>query len=111
MATLKTKWLRAIAVFSLLLGAFFVVKAMEKETKTTLAPMTVYFQPQSNDASEIQNPSNWDSEPQDVECDGFAYLCEVTFDTNTYADLDAFLLANPDKASIEENALAVSHKD
>lgn len=73
--------------------------------------MTVYFQPQSNDASDIQNPSNWESEPGDLECGGDTYLCEVTFDTNTYADLDAFLQANQDRESIEDNALAVSHKD
>ena len=108
----NNRWFASITMILFVFGVFFIVKAVEnKGETTTLAPMTVYFQPQSNDTEDIQEISNWESEPGDLDCDGRRYLCEVTFDTNTYADLNAFLGANPDKASIEENALAVSHKN
>ncbi len=113
MKTLKLKIVAGLTAIILLFGAFIVVKAMEKKVEQPAAvdPMTVYFQPQSNDPSAIQNTSNWGTSPGTLECEGSSYLCEVTFDRNTYSNLSAFLAANPNKAAIESNALSVSHKD
>lgn len=114
MATIKINWLRAgLILIVLLFGVFVVVNAMGKSESVIKAvtPMTVYFIAQSNDPSALQNTTNWNAEPNGLECDGFTYLCEVTFDTNTYPDLNAFLTASPDRSAIESNALAVSHKD
>lgn len=63
-------------MIALLFGFFVIVNVMEKREGAvkSVALMTVYFTEQSNDPSALQNISNWDDEPRDLECDGDTYV-------------------------------------
>lgn len=65
MATLHNKWLRAISLLALFIGVFFVINAFGKkeeavkEVKKAVQEQTWYYQLNSTDAGQINNPENY----------------------------------------------------
>ncbi|RZF60246.1 hypothetical protein [Sphingobacterium corticibacterium] len=82
MATLKIKWLSAASVFTILLGAFFMVKAMDKEpikkvtTSKKLVTQTWKFIGEEDD--DPLNASFYELDAADDPCPGLPEtVCKI----------------------------------
>lgn len=88
MITIKNTRLLVVTLFALFVGAFFVVKAMSKSeykkseitnSQNQLTEMTWYYQLNSTNPADINNPANYalTKPDEDVTCGSGAIVCEI----------------------------------
>lgn len=90
MARSINKRLRIASLFALLVGAFFAVNAMDnkddnKSSNGKLAPQIYYYQLNSTNASDINNPNNYAlTKPGNGEtpCGEGDYVCSIVDEPN-----------------------------
>ncbi|KGE13526.1 hypothetical protein [Sphingobacterium deserti] len=78
MATIKTSWLRASILFSILVfGVFFAVKALEVAASESQTQNWFIYTGADQSLGEIENPDNYQLADEQPPCEGGTELCSI----------------------------------